>query len=350
MCWKFSKKRKKKAAEEKAIAEVRDTEQMTNSEYYIAWWNVENLFDVEDYEHRTDKLQRTIGNEVKGWTAEILDKKLSRLSDIINSMNDNKGPDLLGVCEIENDNVLKKLVSKINTNGRNYQLAHHDCSDKRGVDVAILFDGDKFEKGLEFSHVIMKRVATRDIYQVNFKTKATQKDFVVIVNHWPARSAGTLESEPYRIVAGETLSYWNKRIHEILGDDIAIIVMGDFNDEPFNRSITDYALGSTSKMKVRSSTKAPRLLNLMWTESSKGVGTHFYRGDFSILDQFMISKGFLTDEGLFEVDFDSIEIINFDRMKEGKYGNPIRFGRPKSKLNENGYSDHFPIGMKIKEK
>ncbi|MHA1186400.1 MAG: endonuclease/exonuclease/phosphatase family protein [Candidatus Heimdallarchaeota archaeon] len=349
MCRKFSERRKKKAAEKKA--EVRDTEQMTNSEYYIAWWNVENLFDIEGYEHRTDKLQRTLGGETKGWTAEILDKKLSQLADIINSMNENKGPDMLGVCEVENDNVLKKLAVKLNTNGRNYQLAHHDCSDKRGVDVAILYDGDIFEKGLEFSHVIMKRVATRDIYQVNFTTKVTEKPLVVIVNHWPARSAGTLESEPYRIVAGETLSYWNQRIHEIMGEHVAIIIMGDFNDEPFNRSLTNYALSSTSKVKVASARKTtPRLYNLMWTETSKGLGSYYYKGDFSLLDQFLVSKGFLTDEGLFTVDFDSVEIVNFDKMKEGKYGTPIRFGRPSKTVNLEGYSDHFPIGMKIKEK
>ena len=226
-------------------------------EFYFAWWNVENLFDVENYEKRTDKLKRTIKNELKGWNDEILDKKLTQLASIINEMNDKKGPDLLGVCEVENDNVLDKLVSKINGSNRDYKLAHNDCEDKRGVDVAFIYDGKKFEKGLDFSHVVMKRVATRDIYQVNFKLIDMDKEIIVIGNHWPARGGGVLESEPYRIVAGETLAYWNYRIHQIKGDDVPIIVMGDFNDEPFNRSLTDYALSTSSKLKVINASSHP---------------------------------------------------------------------------------------------
>ena len=319
-------------------------------EYYIGWWNVENLFDVEDYKDRSNKLKRTIGKEIKGWNNIILNKKLKQLSDIIESMNDKKGPDLLGVCEVENKHVLYKLIEKIKVKDRDYQVAHHDCSDNRGIDVAIIYDANRLEKGLDFSHVIMKRVATRDIYQVNFKVNETGNDLIIVGNHWPARSGGVLESEPYRIVAGETLAYWNYRIQEILGSDIGIICMGDFNDEPFNRSLTDYALSTASEMKVISATKnTPRLLNLMWSEMGKGVGTHYYQNFPSILDQFLISKGFLTEEGAFSYINDSVEIIRYDKMKEGKYGIPRRFGRPSRTLDVKGYSDHFPIGIKIVE-
>ena len=323
-----------------------------NMEYYFAWWNVENLFDVENYENRSDKLKRTIKNELKGWSEEVLDKKLTQLADIIHSMNHGKGPDLLGVCEVENDNVLKKLVAKINGSERNYQLAHHDCEDKRGVDVAFIYDGNIFEKGLDFSHVIMKRVATRDIYQVNFKIKKSGKEIIVIGNHWPARSGGVLESEPYRIVAGETLAYWNYRIQQIKGAKIPIIVMGDFNDEPFNRSLVEYALSTSSKKKVlNAQVTTPRLFNLMWEEMGKSVGTHYYQNFPTMLDQILISRGFLVDDADFSVADSAIEIIRYDRMKDGEYGIPKRFGRPsKKQYNEEGYSDHFPIGLKIIEK
>lgn len=96
----------------------------------------------------------------------------------------------------------------------------------------------------------MKRVATRDIYQVNFKVKESKNDLVIVCNHWLARSGGVLESEPYRIVAGETIAYWNYRTQEIMGENVGIICMGDFNNEPFNRSLTDYALSTPSEEKV----------------------------------------------------------------------------------------------------
>ncbi|RLI71204.1 MAG: endonuclease/exonuclease/phosphatase [Candidatus Gerdarchaeota archaeon] len=319
--------------------------------YYISWWNVENLFDTENYPDRSDKLKRTIGNEIKGWNNIVLNKKLRQLADIIELMNDKRGPDILGVCEVENAHVLQKLIEKIKIKDRNYQIVHHDCSDNRGVDVAFIYDANRLEKGLTFSHVIMKRVATRDIFQVNFKTKKEGNDLILVGNHWPARSGGILESEPYRIVAGETLSYWNYRIQQILGDQVAIIALGDFNDEPFNRSLTDYALSTSTKDKVISATKrAPRFFNLMWQEMGKGLGTHYYQNFPTMLDQFLISKGFLVEDGAFEAVPNSIEIIRFEKMRVGKYGVPRRFGRPTTSVDFHGYSDHFPIGMKIVEK
>jgi predicted extracellular nuclease len=145
-----------------------------------------------------------------------------------------------------------------------YQIVHADTKDERGIDVAFIYDSNKFEiekdrntgKDLIFSHFIVKRAATRDILQVNFKTKSLDNRLVLIGNHWPSRSSGQYESEPYRIVAGETLSYFHKRILEQNSDDeeeeleqnTPILVMGDFNDEPFNRSVTDYALATTSML------------------------------------------------------------------------------------------------------
>jgi len=72
----------------------------------------------------------------------------------------------------------------------------------------------------------------------------------LIGNHWPARSAGQYLSEPYRMIAGETLSYYLDRIQDIRGEDTPIIVMGDFNDTPYDRSLTEYALSTVSKKKI----------------------------------------------------------------------------------------------------
>ncbi|MFW9924825.1 MAG: endonuclease/exonuclease/phosphatase family protein [Candidatus Thorarchaeota archaeon] len=320
-------------------------------ELYVAWWNVENLFDVEHYSGRTDKLKRTLGNEIKGWNEIILNRKLHQLAEVIKKMNGKKGPDLIGMCEVENANVLNKLIDKLRMKTRDYQVAHHDCSDDRGVDVAFIYDANILVKGQDFSHVVMKRVATRDIYQVNFTMKDNGKPLIVIGNHWPARSAGTLESEPYRIVAGETLAYWNSRIHEIVGSLAPIIVMGDFNDEPFNRSLTEYALSSNTEEKVINAQKGtPRLFNMMWKEMSKGIGTNYYQNFPAMLDQFLVSKAFLVEEGEFYVKKKFVEIIREDKMMDGKYGSPKRFGRPSNNLDLNGYSDHFPIGMRIIER
>lgn len=330
------------------------------SEYFLAWWNVENLFDAEDSSNRSDKLKRALGRELKGWTKAILDKKIAQLSKIILRLNNNTGPDLLGVCEVENKPVVEKLANSLaSLHQRSYKVIHADTSDERGIDVALIYDSKRLEierdqdhKELVFSHFILKRVATRDILQVNFKTRPNGNRLVLIGNHWPSRRGGQYESEPYRIVAGETLSYFHQRILEQNKDEdgkTAIIVMGDFNDEPHNRSITEYALATTSMLKVRLSKEAPRLYNLMWPTMAQGIGTFYFANFPNFLDQFMISKGIAMGSKISVTD-NSVQIITFPEMIAGKYKVPVKFGRPSdNSLNVNGFSDHFPISVTIKE-
>ena len=315
-------------------------------EYYISWWNVENLFDYQTAK-RSEKLKRVLKSELKGWTAKILDEKLSQLAKIISKMNDGQGPDILGMCEIENERVLKKLVQKLKFNQRRYEIVHENTNDKRGIDVAFLYDAKKFEFKKKFSQWILRRNATREIFQVNFRIKKTRSSFVLIGNHWPARIGGTYETAPYRMIAGETLSYFHKRICEELGENIPILVMGDFNDEPFDKSLTRYALAVRNAGTLKNS-RLPKLFNLMWSLLTNGLGTHYYGGQKLILDQFLISRGFLYENSKLNIKKNSLKIEDFKEMKSGS--NPKRYGRPSKKnFNKNGFSDHFPISLVIQK-
>jgi hypothetical protein len=111
-------------------------------EHNFMWWNVENLFDIVNSPRRTEKLERTLEKELKGWTPEILDLKISQLSKIISKVNQSRGPDILGVCEIENQHVLELLADKIRQQlpSRNYKIVHTDTQDSRGIDVAFIYD------------------------------------------------------------------------------------------------------------------------------------------------------------------------------------------------------------------
>jgi len=329
--------------------------------YYFMWWNVENLFDIVNSPRRTKKLERILKNELKGWTQDILDLKINQLSKIISKVNESQGPDILGLCEIENRHVLELLVKIIRQQlpSRNYRIVHADTEDKRGIDVAFIYDKNKIEvekdnktgKDLIFSHFVMKREATRDILQVNFETKSSGKRLVLIGNHWPSRSGGQYESEPYRIVAGETLGYFHQRILDVNEKDddrnTAILAMGDFNDEPFNRSITDYALSTGSLLKVKLADN-PRFYNLIWSLMTNSVGTFYFNNFPNLLDQFMISKGIVAKK-YFQIKNNSTEIIRFSEMVQGKYDIPLNFGRPSEKLNKKGFSDHFPIAVTLEE-
>ena len=315
--------------------------------YFIAFWNVESLFDVEDSPNRTDKLNRVLKDELKGWNVAVLDKKLEQLSKIILQMNNQAGPDILGLCEVENRFVLELLVEKIKNPSRKYKMAHAPTGDRRGLDTAFIYDANKVSANEMFSHFIQERTSTRDLFQVNFRTNQGTL-LIIINNHWPSRINGQYKTEPFRMMAGETLSYFHERVQEIHGTDAAVIAMGDFNDEPFNRSVSEYANAQRERAKVTRGNHA-RFFNLMWPFYGTGTGTCFTDNELKIFDQFMISKGLLSGKSGLKADLKSVDVLRFSEMSKGIVkARPIAFGQAQS-INRKGYSDHFPIAMIIRD-
>jgi predicted extracellular nuclease len=310
---------------------------------FLAFWNLENLFDLETAA-RSDKLRKLVGNDLVGWNGELLGAKLKQLSKVIRSLNGGTGPDILGVCEVESQGVLQKLVDQIGADGgRRYAIAHADTSDNRGIDVAFLYDAAiaAVPPGAIFQHWVVKRYATREIFQVNFRVDG--KLLAVIGNHWPSRSAGQYESEPYRMTAGETLAYWVERIQEEHGKETAIVVMGDFNDEPFNRSLCEYALSVNDRQRVINGSN-PYLLNLMWPLLSAGRGSHMFEGQWNLLDQILISRGIVNGKSGWhlagEAQIEAVALMKYPR----KLG-PRRFGLSPGERDLEGFSDHYPVSV-----
>jgi hypothetical protein len=320
------------------------------SQYQFAFWNLENLFDVESAppERRGDKVKRAIGNDIKGWTQTLLTKKVEQLASIIFQMNDGKGPDFLGVCEVENEYVMNLLKKKLAPLGRTYAIVHHDTLDKRGIDVGFIYDADLFAAEERFNHFVMRRTATRDILQVNFRT-SKDRLLVVIGNHWPSRSGGEEASTVYRAIAGETLAYFHERILEVTGPETPVLAMGDFNDEPFDPSLVDYALSTRSRQKVVNA-NVPRFLNLMWQITGQNLGTHYFDNFPNVLDQFLANRNLVKENAPIRVLSDSVEVVRFPEMvSPGDYPKPIPFGGMGKPVNENGFSDHFPIAVTLIE-
>ncbi len=332
--------------------------------YFLAFWNLENLFDVEHSPLRSEKLQRAIGKDLKGWDETKLSTKINQLSKIIKQMNQGLGPDILGVCEIENKNVLERLVNALASLSRNYKIIHADTKDQRGIDVAIIYDSDKIEveKGnidvanpntladLVFNHFVLRRTATRDILQVNFLTKVSRNRLVIIVNHWPSRSGGEYESQGYRYIAGETLAYFHERIMEKHGKDTAVVSIGDYNDEPHNLSITQYAMSERSKTKVVKGNNS-YFYNLMWDIIGDGNGSFFFDNTPYLLDQILVNENVIKKSSVFQIKEGSVKVEKIsDMTAKGIYKKPIPFDGMSKDLNLNGFSDHFPVSVEIIEK
>jgi hypothetical protein len=322
------------------------------TQYRIAFWNLENLFDIENSPRREEKVARAIGKDIQGWTQALLDRKLGQLAAIISQMGLGAGPDLLGVCEVENRYVLELLVQALAPLGRNYQIAHHDTGDRRGIDVAFLYDGNKLTipdgPGVEsiFSHFVLRRNATRDIVQVNFMT-AKNRMLVLMGNHWPSRTGGESESAAYRAMAGETLAYFHERVLEIYGNTTPVLALGDFNDEPFDSSLVDYALAVRSKDKVVRG-RNPYFFNLMWPLMGNGLGTHYFDGQ-NVLDNILVNRNLLNPASPIQAVPGSASILRYPIMTEKSTSGPRRFGGMGKEVDLDGYSDHYPVEVVLVE-
>jgi len=318
-----------------------DSNTLGNTEFYVASWNLENLFDtVDDY----DKIDEWYLPESDiNWTNEKLEKKLQNLTKVFTLMNSGKGPDILGVQEVEHKELLEMLLKKISIN-KNYQIVHYESPDKRGIDNAIIFNSDIFS--LKHSEAIKIDLGgektTRDIiYGV---LENNNSDYHVFVNHWPSRREGLKKSEPNRIKAAETVR--NKIENLANTESKNIIILGDFNDLPSNLSISEI-LKAQKFICDSTVTNNNLFYNITYADFQKGKGTYKFRDHWNMLDQIIISKSLLDGNGM-DYKCDSFEILkpDFIIQQTGKYkGTSLPTYGGRKYLG--GYSDHFAIGAKF---
>jgi predicted extracellular nuclease len=338
------------------------------AQHYIAFWNLENLFAPEHFPDREPWIAQAMKNQLEGWSEALFARKITQLAAIITQFNHGQGPDILGVCEVENAFVLEQLISCLNDSlgDRHYDAVHVDATrDQRGIDTAFLFDANRytFDPEAVFSHFVMRRTGTRDITQATFTTQAGH-DLVILCNHWPSRKGGTYESRGYRMTAGETLAYWHERILEEKGADIPIIALGDFNDDPFDESLQVHAQATRERGDIERARSA-RFYNLAWRYLVQDVvdrkgrakrlhGTFYYGGNGNLFDQILVSKGLLDARNPLVVLEESARIEAFPEMVDHRVsGGPIEFGLPEGDVDQNinldGFSDHFPVSVAIAE-
>ena len=335
--------------------------------HFVAFWNVENFFAPENCQERPDWLATQMASALDGWSEELFLRKRDQLAQIITQMNGGAGPDILGVCEVENRVVLDALCSRLNQQlpERDYAPVHADSlRDLRGIDTAFLHDRRRYTHDPEslFSYFVVRRTGTRDITQATFTT-SSGVNLVLLCNHWPARSGGIHESRGYRMTAGETLAYFHQRIRDKLGPATPILAMGDFNDDPYDESLLFHAEATRERGDVERSLSVPRLYNLAWRYLRQGAvdhrgdrrcleGTLYYNGNGHLFDQLLAGKGLLLSDSPLRVIEETARIEAFPAMVDHRVTQgPIRFGLPKGNIdrniNVNGFSDHFPVSVTL---
>jgi predicted extracellular nuclease len=311
---------------------------------FIAFWNLENLFDTIDDTEKNDEQFLSGGD--KEWTEERLDIKLNQLAKVIRSMNNSNGPDLLGLCEVENQLILDSLIARY-LNDFNYKIAYVESPDERGIDNGLIYNSDIFKIILvkaDTVHLKDNR-PTRPI--VNVKLIYESIDTLsVYINHWPSRSRGREISEPNRIAAASTL---RNSVDEDFSQNpnAKIIVFGDFNDEPTNVSVLETLNANTFKCDSINQgylyeTKG-ELFNTSYQAYENGLGTYKYRDDWNMLDQIIISGDLITNPDFYYI-CNTFNIYKpyFMVTQSGKYSGTA-FPTYGGKQYLGGYSDHFPV-------
>lgn len=307
----------------------------------VAFYNLDNLYDTMDDTTHDDTEFTPSGKYA--WTVERYSQKLANMEKVIATIVDGNGPDVLGMCELESRQAVNDLFSAKTFEG-NYDIVHYDSPDERGIDVALAYNKQKLSV-LESQKVTVRLQRdtsdrTRDILWVRTLTRISGDTIDFIVCHFPSRREGKEQSEPDRLDAAKACIQIAREKCNFSRQNL--VIMGDFNDEPWDQSISGI-IGAADARKDEHS----ELQNLMWQFREEGKGTYRYRDQWNTLDQFMISSA-LNDGKKAEYMKGSVNITKYDWMVQtGKYhGFPLRtFGGGKWL---NGYSDHFPIYMKIK--
>ncbi|MGB1104346.1 MAG: endonuclease/exonuclease/phosphatase family protein [Crocinitomicaceae bacterium] len=313
----------------------------------FGFYNLENLFDTVDDPNKRDEDFTPDGSYA--WNEEKYLNKLNNMAHVIEDMGTDITPDgmaILGVCEVENRKVLEDLVVQEKIKDRDYQIIHEESPDRRGIDVGLLYQSKYFTpsnfKSYELKFPDNPDYYTRDQLVVSGTLDGDKVN--IIVAHWPSRSGGQAKSEPRRI---EAAKLGRKIIDSLLAVDPAskIILMGDLNDDPIDRSVKEYIRARAKIKKMKSGD----MYNTMYDKFKQGDCTLAYRDAWNLFDQLIISAGLISEDCSSFV-FHRSYVYNkpYLKQKEGPYkGYPKRTHAGGKYLN--GYSDHLPVYLVLKK-
>lgn len=309
----------------------------------IGFYNVENLFDTINTPDVNDVDFTPTG--VNQWNTQRYYEKLDRLSEVVALLGTEKTPDglaVLGLCEIENKAVIQDLIETERLAPRGYKIVHYDSPDKRGIDVALVYQPKYFK--VESSKTYTLKIPgkdnfyTRDQLLVSGYFQGERMHFMVA--HWPSRRGGEKRSSPLREAAGDLARFVIDSIQQAEGGRAKIIFMGDLNDDPTNKSVKKnmQSVGNPEKLKEGD------LYNPMEDFFKKGIGTLAWRDSWNLFDQLILSQSFLGDENFSSFQFYKAKVFNkpFITQPTGRFqGYPWRSFAGGQYLG--GYSDHFPV-------
>jgi len=310
--------------------------------FVVVSYNVENLFDTLNSPLFEDDEFTPEGR--KKWGSERYEKKIQDLARVIASIPGDELPALLGLAEVENRKVLEDLIHTEVLKEAGYRIIHEDGVDPRGIECALIYRPDLFTY-LAHEYIPIEdsqdpEYLYRDILYVSGRAP-DGSTLHIFMNHWKSRSGGVAETENKRMFSASTLQ---KQLDSLRTEDpdFRVLLMGDYNDEPTNRSISE-GLRALNK---RRNIYPGELYNLHYDlHNIQEEGSYAYRGRWNMLDQIIVSYNLLNQENGLSCAFDSGKILKEDWMLyiSEQYGDMLpssTFGGPEY---YGGPGDHLPV-------
>lgn len=321
------------------------SQQKTKPELKVVFYNVENLFDWMNDPLVND--EEFLPGSSRKWTQYRFEDKAGNLFKVLAGIGGFEFPDIIGLAEVENSYVLNYLTNRTPMKKFPVGIIHRDSEDPRGIDACILYRIDKLkpirQEFIKIRHRNGYIEKTRDIVYASLQTK-NKEVLHVFVNHWPSRGGGEMKTQQKRILAAAILK---QKTDSLLKADPSarIIIMGDFNDEPYNTSILKVLQARTPEKQI----SATGLYNLSAQFfKTYGTGTLKYKGKWSVFDQIIVSGALLEKKGLYTCVscagvYNSKSLLIEDKTHMGlmpwrTYTGPRHTG---------GFSDHLPVYLNL---
>ena len=321
----------------------------------IAFYNVENLFDPEKDPEKNDEAFTPTG--FNHWTYNRFYKKINDIAKVFLTINGWEPPDIIGLAEIENANVLQKLCYHTGMKAYHYRYVHYDSPDARGIDVVLLYRKNKVKIAESYPIPVVfpfeSTSKNRDILYAKVLitgdtlASVSADTLHLFVNHWTSRYSGYGGTTPKRNYYAQVL---RKHVDSLfaINNNAHIIIMGDFNDYPTDESMVKYLQAKNYNNEKNQGT----LFNLMLPLAGKNTGTHKTQEFWGCLDQFIVSKSLLNNKNKWQIENGEATIFDapFLLIPDEKYGGVKTFRTYLGPKYLGGYSDHLPIKIMLRRK
>lgn len=310
----------------------------------IGFYNVENFFHPDNDSTKNDEDFTPDGSY--HYSMEVYQQKMANVAKVFNELGTDVTPDgaaIIGIAEIESDLVLRDLVKHPTIAARNYRYVWFPTPDVRGISTAMLYNPKYFRLiNAQPVQIPLEKVGqNRPTRAITYaKGLLVGNDTIhVMVNHWPSRSGGVAETNPYRELAAAVCKQLADSIFQS-NPESKIFIMGDLNDNPIDPSIKKVMKAKADTTNLASTDIYNPWINVF----KKGTGTEIFDNQWNLLDQIMVSGSLFTNANqkwryyknrIFRKDY----LVHASGPEQGHPHRSFTIDRSW----DNGFSDHLPV-------